>query len=109
MFFTSDIRFSPEHGRELPYYKIKESFRDVLGRVHTRVMLTPGYLPDLSGDEIVQVRRGLTYLMEESALIPCQQRIFNVDPRDGYSDKVSGYIDKFWGGDTCRRQDRRVT
>lgn len=97
MYFTSDIRFSPEHGRELPYYKIKESFRDVLGRVHTRVMLTPGYLPDLSGDEIVQVRRGLTYLMEESALIPCQQRIFNVDPRDGYSDKVSGYIDKFWG------------
>lgn len=36
MYFTSDIRFSPEHGRELPYYKIKESFRDVLG-VSTRV------------------------------------------------------------------------
>ena len=96
MYFTSDIRFSPEHGRELPYYKIKESFRDVLGRVHTRVMLSPGYLPELSGDEIVQVRRGLTYLMEESALIPGQRRIFSVDPRDGYSGKVLGYIDKFW-------------
>lgn len=72
MYFTSVIRYSPEHGRELRYYKIKESFRDVLGRVHTRVMLTPGYLPELSDDEIVQVRRGLSYLMEESALIPGQ-------------------------------------
>ena len=61
MYFTSVTRFSPEHGRMLQYYKIKESFRDVLGRVHTRVMLTPGYLPDLCCDEIVQIRRGLTY------------------------------------------------
>ena len=66
MYFSSVIRYSPEHGSELRYYKIKGAFRDVLGRVHTRVMLTPGYLPDLFGDEIVQVRRGLTYLMEES-------------------------------------------
>ena len=96
MYFTSVIRFSPEHGRELPYYKIKESFRDVLGRVHTRVMLTPGYLPDLDSDEISQVRRGLTYLMEESALIPGQRRLFSVDPREGCSGKVLGYIDRFW-------------
>ncbi len=96
MYFTSVIRFSPEHGRELPYYKIKESFRDVLGRVHTRVMLTPGYLPDLDSDELAQVRRGLTYLMEESALIPGQRRLFGVDPREGCSSKVLGYIDRFW-------------
>ena len=96
MYFTSVIRYSPEHGRELRYYKIKESFRDVLGRVHTRVMLTPGYLPELSGEEIAQVRRGLTFLMEESALLPGQRRIFCIDPREGYSEKVLGYIDKFW-------------
>lgn len=96
MYFTSIIRFSPEHGRELPYYKIKESFRDVIGRVHTRVMLTPGYLPDLCSDEIVQIRRGLTYLMEQSAFIPGQQTMFDTDPRQDYSQKVRGYIEKFW-------------
>ena len=96
MYFTSVIRFSPDHGRELPYYKIKESFRDVIGRVHTRVMLTPGYLPDLCSDEMVQIRRGLTYLMEQSAFIPGQQTIFNTDPRQNYSEKVCGYIDNFW-------------
>ena len=79
MYFTSVTRYSPEHGRTLPYYKIKESFRDVLGRVHTRVMLTPGYLPDLCCDEIVQIRRGLTYLMEQSALIPGQPTLFPID------------------------------
>ena len=78
MYFTSVTRFSPEHGRALPYYKIKESFRDVLGRVHTRVMHTPGYLPDLCCDEIVQIRRGLTYLMEQSALIPGQPTLAKV-------------------------------
>ncbi len=83
MYFTSVIRYSPEHGRELPYYKIKESFRDVLGHVHTRVMLTPGYLPDLSRDELVLVRRGLTFRMEESAVIPGQQRLFASDPVPG--------------------------
>ena len=79
MYFTSVTRFSPEHGRMLPYYKIKESFRDVLGRVHTRAMLTPGYLPDLCCDEIVQIRRGLTYLMEQSAFIPEQPTLFPTD------------------------------
>lgn len=96
MYFTSVTRFSPEHGRMLPYYKIKESFRDALGRVHTRVMLTPGYLPDLCCDEIVQIRRGLTYLMEQSALIPGQPTLFPTDPRTGYSEKVCAYVDKFW-------------
>lgn len=96
MYFTSIIRFSPEHGKELPYYKIKESFRDVIGRVHTRVMLTPGYLPDLCSDEVVEIRRGLTYLMEQSAFIPGQQTMFDADPRLNYSKKVRGYIEKFW-------------
>ncbi|NLH57368.1 MAG: IS1634 family transposase [Rikenellaceae bacterium] len=96
MYFTSTIRFSPEHGRELPYYKIKESFRDVVGRVHTRVMLTPGYLPELCSDEIVQIRRGLTYLMEQSALIPNQQALFKTDPRQEYSEKVCSHIERFW-------------
>lgn len=96
MYFTSVTRFSPEHGRMLPYYKIKESFRDALGRVHTRVMHTPGYLPDLCCDEIVQIRRGLTYLMEQSTLIPGQPTLFSTDPRTGYSEKVCAYVDKFW-------------
>lgn len=101
MYFTSVIRFSPEHGRELPYYKIKESFRDVIGHVHTRVMLTPGYLPDLCSDEIVEIRKGLSYLMQQSATLPGQPRLFESDPREDYSQKVRDYIDRFW----CQMKD----
>lgn len=96
MYFTSVIRFSPEHGRELPYYKIKESFRDVIGRVHTRVMLTPGYLPDLCSDEIVEIRRGLSYLMQQSGSLPGQPQLFESDPCANYSQKVHDYIYRFW-------------
>jgi len=67
-----------------------------MGRVHTRVMLTPGYLPELCSADIVHIRRGLTYLMEQSALIPNQQTLFETDPRLEYSEKVCGYIEKFW-------------
>jgi hypothetical protein len=96
MYFTSVTRYSPEHGCELPYYKIKESFRDAIGRVHTRVMLAPGYLPDLSREEITQLRHGLTWKMEQSNLIPGQQRLFQSDPMTSYGDKVCKYIEKFW-------------
>lgn len=68
----------------------------MIGRVHTRVMLVSGYLPALCSDEIVQVRRGLTYMMEQSASIPGQQALFDTDPRKDYSEKVRGYIEKFW-------------
>lgn len=96
MYFTSVIRFSPEHGMELPYYKIKESFRDAAGRVHTRVMLTPGYLPDLSGDDITQIRRGLSYKMERCGALPGQRRLFDIDPCAECSRRVRGYIETFW-------------
>ena len=96
MYFTSVIRYSPEHGKELPYYKIKESFRDAAGRVHTRLMLTPGYLPDLCGDDIPQIRRGLTYKMEQSGTLPGQQRLFDIDPCAESSRKVRDYVEKFW-------------
>lgn len=96
MYFTSDIRYSPEHGKELPYYKIKESFRDSLGRVHTRLMLTPGYLPDLAGEDVPNIRRGLTYKMEQSGMLPGQPTLFEVDPCAECSQKVRDYVDKFW-------------
>lgn len=98
MYFTSVMRFSPEHARELPYYKIKESFRDVSGRVHTRLMLTPGYMPDFSTDEIVQVRIGLSYLWQESMVIPGERRLFDTDPRAGFSEKVCRCIERLWKG-----------
>lgn len=96
MYFTSVVRYSPEHDKELRYYKIKESFRDVLGRVHTRVLLTPGYLPDLTPEEIVQIRKGLTWKLEQSSLMPGIIPMFDDDPTEGFTEKARQYIDKFW-------------
>ena len=98
MYFVSTYRYSPEHGRKLPYYKIKESFRDCTGLVHTRTMLSPGYLPDLCTEEIVQIRIGLGWLWQESGTLAGQPRLIDTDPSQDYSGKVRGYIDSFWTG-----------
>ena len=34
--------------------------------------------------------------MEQSAYIPAQQAMFTADPRGEYSEKIRGYIEKFW-------------
>lgn len=66
------------------------------GRVHTRLMLTPGYLPDLDGDDVPNIRRGLTYRMEQCGALPGQERLFDADPCADCSQKVREYVDKFW-------------
>ncbi|CDN30215.1 hypothetical protein BN938_0497 [Mucinivorans hirudinis] len=35
-------------------------------------------------------------MIEQSAYIPAQQAMFTADPRGEYSEKVRGYIEKFW-------------
>ena len=64
--------------------------------VFIRVMLVPGYLPELSREEITQLRHGLTWKMQQSDLIPGQQQLFNSDPTTGYGKKVRSCIEKFW-------------
>lgn len=68
----------------------------MIGRVHTRVMLVPGYLPELNREEMTQLRHGLTWKMQQSNLIPGQKPLFECDPTTEYGEKVRGYIEKFW-------------
>lgn len=59
-------------------------------------MLTPGYLPDLTGHDIPDICRGLTYKMEQSSAIPGQLRNFDIDPCTGCRQEVRDYVEKFW-------------
>ena len=96
MYFVSDKRINPATGEIDQYYRIKESFRDASGRVRTRLMLAAGFLPELTTDEICDVRRGLTYLLEQSGELPGQKHLFDMDPMKGMSEKVCHYIHSFW-------------
>ncbi len=47
-------RFNPATGDMAPYYRIKESYRDVQGHVHSLILLNIGFEPSLTA---VQVRK----------------------------------------------------
>lgn len=78
------------------YYRIKESFRDAEGRVRTRLMLAAGFLPELTTDEICDIHRGLSYLLEQSGELPGQQHLFDMNPMKEMSEKVCSYVYSFW-------------
>jgi hypothetical protein len=44
MHFISELRYNPKTGCDEKYYRIKETFRDHMGRVHSRILLNVGYL-----------------------------------------------------------------
>lgn len=96
MYFVSDRRINPATGEMDQYYRIKESFRDAEGCVRTRLMLAAGFLPELTTDEICDIRRGLSYLLEQSGELPGQQHLFDLNPMKEMSEKVCRYIHSFW-------------
>lgn len=96
MYFVSDKRINPATGEMDHYYRIKESFRDAEGRVRTRLMLAVGFLPELTTDEICDIRRGLSYLLEQSGELPGQQHLFDMNPMKEMSEKVCSYVYSFW-------------
>ena len=46
MHFMSQLRYNPRTQRDEWYYRIKESYRDLTGRVRSRVMLNVGFIDE---------------------------------------------------------------
>ena len=55
-------RFNPATGDMAPYYRIKESYRDVQGHVHSLILLNIGFEPSLTA---VQVRK-IAYALDQT-------------------------------------------
>jgi len=65
MHFISEIRYNPNLQCDDKYYRIKESFRDLTGRVRCRIMLNVGFMtPRLRPEEVRDIAVCLTYMSE---------------------------------------------
>lgn len=63
MHFISEIRYNPDLQCDDKYYRIKESFRDLTGRVRCRIMLNVGFMtPRLRPEEVRDIAACLTYM-----------------------------------------------
>lgn len=63
MHFMSSLRYNPRTQRDEWYYRIKESFRDLTGRVRSRVMLNVGFIEEEHRPEDIRdIGKCLTYI-----------------------------------------------
>lgn len=91
MHFISQLRYNPNTGRDEKYYRIKETFRDQLGRVRSRILLNVGFLSGLRPEDIRDIGFGLTYMSEHRG----EQNLFG-NPQSHYSAIVREHMDKYW-------------
>lgn len=65
MHFMSQPRYNPRTQRDDWYYRIKESFRDLTGRVRSRIMLNVGFIEEAHRPEDIRdIGKCLTYMHE---------------------------------------------
>ena len=93
MNFTSQQRLNPETGEYEKYYRLKESYRDALGRSCTHILLNVGFIHGLTPEEIRDISRGLTYKYEHQGN---KDKELWPDILCSYSDTVRKKIDEYW-------------
>ena len=91
MHIISQERYNPKKGCVDRYYRIKESYRDVLGKVHSYVLLNVGFLEGFLPGEIGDIARGLTYLSKHQG----EGELF-ASPLQRYRPIVREHIERFW-------------
>lgn len=92
MHFMSQLRYNPKTRRDEWYYRIKESYRDLTGRVRSRVMLNVGFIDEEHRPEDIRdIGKCLTYLYEHQG----EQDLFK-DPFARYNDFVRRKSSEFW-------------
>ncbi len=59
MYFKSSGRHNPATGQSDWYYRLVESYRNSLGEVRQRTLLSVGFIDYLSADQLKQIVSGL--------------------------------------------------
>lgn len=81
------MRINPKNGELSGYYRLMESYRDIMGEVRKKTILSPGFLDDLSGDELCLIQNRLT-----QKVMGIEATLFSAFD----SEKVRNYIDRFY-------------
>ena len=92
MHFMSQPRYNPRTQRDDWYYRIKESFRDLTGRVRSRVMLNVGFIEEPHRPEDIRdIGKCLSYMHEHNG----EKDLFG-NPLSSYNEFVQRKSREFW-------------
>ena len=92
MYFMPKHRYNPQSGRDEDYLTLKESFRDKAGRVHTRTVLTVGFVQGLRPEEVAEVARCLTWRYDHRG----QESLFEDGGVRYSSEAVREHVEQYW-------------
>ena len=84
-------RFNAALGREGLYYRLKESYRDVRGNVHSLIVLNVGFVPELDANQMRRIAYALTDRFEHRG----EGRLFG-DDLSSLTELERGYAEHFW-------------
>lgn len=88
MYFRVSLRHNPVTGKHSGYYRLVESYRNAMGRVCHRTILSVGFLDGLGANELSQIQKGLNDRVQG-----LDNELFAADCDPG----ISAYIDDFYG------------
>jgi hypothetical protein len=60
MYFKATFRHNPRTGKSDSYYRLVESYRNVLDQVRQRTVLSVGFMDEFTQDPIDQIQAGIS-------------------------------------------------
>ncbi len=91
MHVNVQLRFDPGIGQEPPYYRLKESYRDVRGNVHSLIVLNIGFETSLKPLQVKRIARALTHRFQNRNSV----YVFQENPA-GLSAQERIFAEKYW-------------
>ncbi|MFV0553820.1 MAG: hypothetical protein ACK5LR_03860 [Mangrovibacterium sp.] len=85
------LRFNPGTSQESPYYRLKESYRDVRGHVHSLIVLNIGFEPSLKPLQVKRIARALTFRFQNRH----SQSLFS-ENQDGLTGEERLFAERYW-------------
>ena len=95
MVFISEIRHNPTTGREEHYYRLRESFRDLTGRVRQKVLMNIGFEPEMTRGQMSEAAILLSWKVQQSRKYQ-MPALFESEPGLHYSEQARMYADRIW-------------
>ena len=98
MHVNVQLRFNPDTGQESPYYRLKESYRDVRGNVHSLIVLNIGFEPSLKPLQVKRIAQALTLRFQNRnnlSLFQEKQDVLSAEERALAASRFAAYDNKF--------------
>ncbi len=107
MHVNVQLRNNPQTGDRAPYYRLKESYRDVHGNAHSLIVLNIGFESNLSPASMRRIAVALTERFKNRS----EQQLFPLKEMENLNDTERVKAEEYWTrmqeGGNIDRFDRR--